>query len=327
MEYVAKLLDMAFIRVYEVATFYTMFQLSPVGRKAHIQVCGTTPCMLRGAEDLKKVCQRKIHAEPHHLSAGGDMSWEEVECLGACVNAPMVQIWKDTYEDLTPQSLERIIDDLAAGKPVKPGPQADRQLSAPQGGLTSLTDKSLYSGQRTFQRVEPPPPPPPPVPQGEAAKAAEVKEVAKAAADDRTKLGSPPVAGAPAAAEKAAAASLAPEDTGPKPGASARRVAQAKVTRVQPEDSKPQLLKKPRTTGADDLKLIWGVGPKLEKMLNNMGVWHFDQIAAWTKAELKWVDDRLEGFKGRAARDEWVKQAKKLATGWRPAKGVGERPK
>ena len=161
MEYVGQMLDMAFIRVYEVATFYTMFQLSPVGRKAHIQVCGTTPCMLRGSEDLKKVCQRKIHHDPHHLSTDGDFSWEEAECLGACVNAPMVQIWKDTYEDLTPESFEKLLDDLAAGKGVKPGPQNGRQLSAPEGALTSLTDKSLYSGNRTFKRIEPPPPPAP----------------------------------------------------------------------------------------------------------------------------------------------------------------------
>lgn len=161
MEYVGQMLDMAFIRVYEVATFYTMFQLSPVGRKAHIQVCGTTPCMLRGAEDLKKVCQRKIHHDPHHLSADGNFSWEEAECLGACVNAPMVQIWKDTYEDLTPESFEKLLDDLAAGRSVKPGPQNGRQLSAPEGALTSLTDKSLYSGNRTFKRIEAPPPPPP----------------------------------------------------------------------------------------------------------------------------------------------------------------------
>ena len=161
MEYIGQMLDMAFIRVYEVATFYTMFQLSPVGRKAHIQVCGTTPCMLRGAEDLKKVCQRKIHHDPHHVSADGNFSWEEAECLGACVNAPMVQIWKDTYEDLTPESFEKLLDDLAAGKSVKPGPQNGRQLSAPEGALTSLTDKSLYSGNRTFKRIEAPPPPPP----------------------------------------------------------------------------------------------------------------------------------------------------------------------
>ncbi len=160
-EYVGRMLDMAYIRVLEVATFYTMFHLSPVGRKAHIQVCGTTPCMLRGSEDLIAVCQSKIHPEPHHLNADGSMSWEEVECLGSCVNAPMIQIVKDTYEDLTPASLSKIIDDFQAGRPVKPGPQNGRQFSMALTGATSLTDKSLYSKQRTYKRVEAPPPPPP----------------------------------------------------------------------------------------------------------------------------------------------------------------------
>ena len=164
MEYIGKMLDMAFIRVYEVATFYTMFQLARVGKKAHVQLCGTTPCMLRGAEDLKKVCQHKIHHDPHHLSADGNFSWEEVECLGACVNAPMVQIWKDTYEDLTPESFEKLLDDIAVGSSVKPGPQNGRQLSAPDGPLTSLTDKALYSKDRTYKRVEAPPPSPPAAP-------------------------------------------------------------------------------------------------------------------------------------------------------------------
>jgi len=125
-----------------------------------VQLCGTTPCMLRGAEDLKKVCQHKIHHDPHHLSADGNFSWEEVECLGACVNAPMVQIWKDTYEDLTPASFEKLLDDIAAGKSITPGPQNGRQFSAPEGELTSLTDKTLYNKDRTFKRIEPPPPPP-----------------------------------------------------------------------------------------------------------------------------------------------------------------------
>lgn len=160
-EAVAKLLDMAYIRVLEVATFYTMFQLSPVGRKAHIQVCGTTPCMLRGAEELKKVCQRKIHHDPHHLSADGNFSWEEAECLGACVNAPMIQIGKDTYEDLTMASLEKLIGDIAAGRPVKPGPQIMRQLSAPEGGPTTLMDKAIYARDRKFTRQEPQPIAPP----------------------------------------------------------------------------------------------------------------------------------------------------------------------
>jgi NADH-quinone oxidoreductase subunit E len=163
-EYVADMLDMSYIRVLEVATFYTMFQLQPVGRVAHIQVCGTTPCMLRGAEELKKVCQNRIHHEQHHISGDGKFSWEEVECLGACVNAPMVQIFKDTYEDLTPASFEQLIDDLAAGRKVKVGPQIDRHQAAPEGGPTTLIEPSLYEGNRTFTRVEAPPPPPPAAP-------------------------------------------------------------------------------------------------------------------------------------------------------------------
>ena len=140
--YVGELLGMATIRVLEVATFYTMFNLEPIGR-FHVQLCGTTPCMLRGAEDLKHVCHERI-GDQHHVTADGNFSWVEVECLGACVNAPMVQINYDFYEDLTPASLNRVLDDLAAGKAAKPGPQVERQLSAPIGGLTTLTDASLY---------------------------------------------------------------------------------------------------------------------------------------------------------------------------------------
>jgi NADH-quinone oxidoreductase subunit E len=137
-EAVAAMLSMPKIRVLEVATFYTMFHLEPVGRIAHLQVCGTTPCWLRGANDLKEVCRRKISHEQFHLSADGAFSWEEVECLGACVNAPLIQINADTYEDLTAARLEAIIDDLAAGRPVKPGPQVERAFSAPAGGPTTL---------------------------------------------------------------------------------------------------------------------------------------------------------------------------------------------
>ncbi len=140
--YVANFLSMAYIRVLEIATFYTMFNLEPVG-KFHVQLCGTTPCMLRGAEELKKVCHKRI-GEQHHVTADGQLSWVEVECLGACVNAPMAQINYDFYEDLTPESFARILDDLAAGKAVEPGPQIDRQFSAPVGGPLTLTDKSLY---------------------------------------------------------------------------------------------------------------------------------------------------------------------------------------
>ncbi len=136
---VAEMLDMPRIRVLEIATFYTMFQLQPVGRKAHVQVCGTTPCMLRGAGDLIAICKTRIAEHAHELSADGDFSWEEVECLGACVNAPMVQVFKDTYEDLTPESFQALLDDFAAGKQPTPGPQNGRHYSAPLGGPTVLT--------------------------------------------------------------------------------------------------------------------------------------------------------------------------------------------
>jgi len=140
---VADMLGMMHIRVMEIATFYTMFQLSPVGKKAHVQVCGTTPCMLRGSKDLIEVCKHRIHHDPFHVSADGDFSWEEVECLGACVNAPMVMIWKDTYEDLTPQSFNKVLDGFASGNPPKPGPQNGRQFSAPEGGPRVLKETAV----------------------------------------------------------------------------------------------------------------------------------------------------------------------------------------
>jgi NADH-quinone oxidoreductase subunit E len=144
-EAVADMLGMAKIRVLEVATFYTMFNLSPVG-KFHVQFCGTTPCLLRGADALKTVLHGMI-GEENEVTADGKFSWVEVECLGACVNAPMVQINADYYEDLTPDSLTKIINDLSAGKTPKPGPQIDRQNSAPVGGLTTLTDPSIYAAK------------------------------------------------------------------------------------------------------------------------------------------------------------------------------------
>ena len=135
---VADLLGMPYIRALEIATFYTMFQLQPVGRRAHVQVCGTTPCRLRGAGDLIEMCRSRIHHDAFHLSPDGDFSWEEVECLGACVNAPMVLIWKETYEDLTAESFGKVLDGFANGQPPKPGPQNGRQFSAPYGGPTTL---------------------------------------------------------------------------------------------------------------------------------------------------------------------------------------------
>ena len=143
-EFVAEMLGMAYIRVLEVATFYTMFHLAPVG-KHHFQLCGTTPCMLRGAEDLKKVCKSRI-GEKHAVSADGLFSWEEVECVGACVNAPVIAIDDYYHEDLTPDALEALMDKLARGEKITPGSAIGRDASAPEGGAKTLTDPALYDG-------------------------------------------------------------------------------------------------------------------------------------------------------------------------------------
>lgn len=142
-EHVADMLGMAYIRAAEVATFYSMFNLEPVG-KHFVQLCGTTPCQLRGAGELKKVLQNRI-GEERHVSEEG-MSWLEVECLGACCNAPMMQINDDYFEDLTPEILEKLLDDLAAGRQVKPGPQNGRLGSEPHDAIKTLQDPSLYDG-------------------------------------------------------------------------------------------------------------------------------------------------------------------------------------
>ncbi|MEO6432944.1 MAG: NAD(P)H-dependent oxidoreductase subunit E [Sphingomicrobium sp.] len=135
-EFVGRELGMAPVRVLEVATFYTMFNLVPVG-KYHVQVCGTTPCLLRGSDDVLAACAKK-GLKKGHTTADGLFTLTEVECLGACANAPMVQINDDNYEDLTAKSMTAILDALAAGQAPKPGPQVERTTSCPQGGPTSL---------------------------------------------------------------------------------------------------------------------------------------------------------------------------------------------
>ena len=137
-DYVADTLSMDPIRVLEVASFYFMFHLNPVGSVAHLQVCGTTSCMICGAEDLIKVCKEEIADEPHSISSDGKFSWEEVECLGACANAPAVQIGKDYYEDLTEKKFKNLIRMLKKGKIPIPGSQSGRFSSEPQTGRTSL---------------------------------------------------------------------------------------------------------------------------------------------------------------------------------------------
>lgn len=140
MERVATMLGMAPIRVLEVASFYTMFHLAPVGRVAHLQCCGTTPCMLRGAEGLVEVCREAIGPQagvPYH---DGSLSWEEVECLGACANAPVVQIGPDYYEDLDADSLRRLVAELREGRRPRPGSAQGRFSSEPLGGARTLAD-------------------------------------------------------------------------------------------------------------------------------------------------------------------------------------------
>ncbi|MEY4984482.1 MAG: hypothetical protein RIR62_2748 [Pseudomonadota bacterium] len=147
-ETVADMLGMAYIRALEVATFYFMFQLQPVGSVAHVQICGTTSCMICGAEDLIRVCKELIAPAPHTLSADGKFSWEEVECMGACANAPMAQIGKDYYEDLTPEKLRDLIARFSKGEVPVPGPQNGRYAAEPLSGLTSL--KEFESGRKQF---------------------------------------------------------------------------------------------------------------------------------------------------------------------------------
>jgi NADH-quinone oxidoreductase subunit E len=264
-ETVAKMLDMAPIRVLEVASFYFMFHLQPVGSVAHIQVCGTTPCMLCGSEALVAVLKRRIAPKPHQLSADGRFSWEEVECLGACSNAPMVQIGKDYYEDLTPERLEQIIDTFAAGKVPVPGPQNGRFASEPISGLTSLKGERAHEANASITL------------------ALEKRDtVARITGEPLPKIEMVPLG--------AGTGKAAPAGRG----------------------TAPDLLKKPRSGKADDLKKIKGLGSKLEERLNDLGIFHYDQIAEWTDDQVAWVDARIEA-RGRIERDGWVGQARALA--------------
>ena len=317
-EHVATMLGMPMIRVLEVATFYTQFQLKPVGTRAHVQVCGTTPCMLRGAEDLKRVCQHKIHHEQFHTNEAGTLSWEEVECLGACVNAPMVMIFKDTYEDLTPERLEEIIDAFEAGKgaSVPVGPQIDRYFSAPEGGLTSLTDGNGAAKPKRAKGAEadgaaiPPSNAAKPVTHDVATsvaiKSPSTVKATRAAEDATSKPAAKPAATRGAIKNPPIAEGSLAE----KP---AVQKAKAVAKPVSLEDkNRPAAIDRPAVV--DDLKMIAGVGPKIEDILHELGIFTFAQVAAWKKAEREWVDSYLN-FKGRIERDEWVKQAKALAKG------------
>jgi len=299
-EHVADILGLAHIRALEVATFYFMFQLQPVGSVAHVQVCGTLSCMLMGAEDLVAVCERRIAHHHHDLSADGRFSWEEVECLGSCANAPMVQIGKDYYEDLTPEKFEWLLDEFAAGRIPVPGPQNGRYAAEPLKGLTSLTahesGRTQYNASVDLALA-----------MGDTIKRIDGTEVPLSLAVAQSPA-APPEPAAPLEATTAAPESAAQTDEPPQAGT----VAVPPFTAAE-MPSQPERLSAPRNGRGDDLKLIIGVGPKLESLLHDLGFWHFDQIAAWTPAEVAWVDSHLGSFRGRIGRDDWISQARRLA--------------
>ncbi|SDX19964.1 NADH-quinone oxidoreductase subunit E [Roseicitreum antarcticum] len=311
-EGVADMLGMPYIRALEVATFYFMFQLQPVGSVANIQICGTLSCMLCGSEDLISVCKKKIAPKPHQLSADGKFSWEEVECLGACANAPMAQIGKDYYEDMTAEGFEKLLDDMAAGKVPTPGSQSGRFASEPAGGRTTLTEfeGEAYNGSVGLA-----------VALGDTLKRIDGTEVplttpwrgeVPADAPVRSKPKSEPKPSANKPIDKTGVTKQSSTATkAGVPEASAKDTVQAGPT----DQTRPETLSAPRDGGADDLKQIKGVGPKLEELLHSLGFYHFDQIANWSDAEIAWVDDNMEGFRGRVTRDDWVAQAKALAAG------------
>ena len=322
-EHVADMLGLAYIRALEVATFYFMFQLQPVGSVAHIQICGTTSCMICGAEDLVAVAKELIASTPHALSADGRFSWEEVECLGACANAPMAQIGKDYYEDLTAAKLRELIGRFSKGEVPVPGPQNGRYAAEPIGGLTSL--KEFESGRKQYN--------------ASAQAAVDLRDTIKRIDGTEVPLTTPwlgvsapvkpakgktvepkPGAGVPADAtgatvqEAKASSKGKPKTEGDAPNATPAATPEAKAA-GQAGGVKPAGLSAPKGGKADDLKVILGIGPKLEALCHKLGFFHFDQIARWTAGEIAWVDENLEGFKGRVTRDRWVVQAKILAAG------------
>lgn len=290
-EHVSTMLGLAYIRGLEVATFYFMFQLAPVGSVAHVQICGTTSCMICGAEELIAVCKEMIAPSAHQVSADGKFSWEEVECLGACTNAPMAQIGKDYYEDLTAEKLRALIGRFSKGEVPVPGPQNGRYASEPLSGLTSLKDHE--KGRAKYN--------------ASAQAAVDIGDTVKRIDGTEVPLRTPWIAGSAKAAAKVASAVKEPVVGVKPPTAKAvEKIAPA----AQAAGVKPTGLKAARKGVGDDLTRIEGIGPALEKLCHAMGIFHFDQIAGWGVDEIAWMDSNLKGFRGRVTRDKWVAQAK-----------------
>jgi len=218
--------------------------------------------------------------------------------LGSCANAPMAQIGKDYYEDLTSERMGEIIDELAAGNVPTPGPQNGRYASEPLSGLTSLEEfdsgKTKYNASVQFATDI-----------GDTVKRIDGTEVPLITPWQRGAANRPTQ---PAATAKPTKAKKTRKTSTPKPAGKSEEAPAS-------EGTKPATLMAARDGGADDLKMIKGVGPKLELLLNNLGFYHFDQVAAWKADEVAWVDQNLQGFKGRVSRDNWVEQAKALASG------------
>jgi len=245
-EHIAGRLGMAKIRVMEVATFYTMINLAPVGT-FHLQVCGTTPCMVRGAGEVFRAIRDEVGIGPGETSGDGLFTCTEVECLGACVNAPMVQVNDDFVEDLTYENFATVLRALKNGDDLPAGSQAGRRSSEPEGGALTLLDV------------------PPPVRFDPAA-----------------------IYGAPSAAAADAPAAEPPAGA-----------------------SRPPALDAPRGGKADPLTRIKGLGPKIESALHGIGVYHFDQVAAWTPDQRAWVSEALK-LGSRIERGDWIAQAAAL---------------
>lgn len=255
-EVIADQLDMAPIRVMEVASFYTMFNLAPIG-KYHVQVCGTTPCWLRGVDQVYAALKEECGIGNGQTSEDGLFTVTEVECLGACVNAPMVQINDDYYEDLDKDNFKGLLRALRNGEDPKTNSQTGRQSSEAAGGATALTEVDF--SVRHSRKLN-----------GNASE--------------------------PSVPEQAAPSSAPEEDQRP----------------ALDDPARPPALDGARENQADDLKKINGVGPKIEEILNDLGVYHYDQVAAWTPEQVAWVDGYLK-FKGRIDREDWIEQANKLA--------------
>ena len=331
-------LDMAYIRVYEVATFYTMFNLEPVGVH-HIQLCGTTPCMLRGSDGLAEVLKRRVGPKGSR-SEDGMLSWVEVECLGACVNAPMAQISNaqgdDYYEDLTPESFEALLDKLVAGEPVEAGPQSDRHSSEPFGGPNTLIDMTAYRPVKAKKlpntkrrskvtKHDPDPketrattagrrnkPKEPPstitVPKADHERSVDMKTAKKDGSEMRAPKGE-------RAEDITDRKPVRDADGNPTPDPKGAAVAQKRRGSAAVPDAAPKVLYTdgPTDGAPDDLKRIKGIGSKFESELNAKGVYYYRQIGAWKAADIRDVEaGPLARYPGRIKRDGWVKQAKAL---------------